>query len=154
METGIKAEDEVEQLIMLGEKVVKVFEEKELMDFEDVPEEFKGKIIWILFNYEKLTVRLFIYFKLILLSLSTSWSRNSFFFSILFIFYLMISDPLMDTLMTDPVQLPSGTIMDKKVILRHLLNSQTDPFNRQPLTEDLLKPGWFTFRFWILDISC
>ena len=80
METGIKAEDEVEQLIMLGEKVVKVFEEKELMDFEDVPEEFKGKIIWILFNYEKLTVRLFIYFKLILLSLSTSWSRNSFFF--------------------------------------------------------------------------
>ncbi|ESO04573.1 hypothetical protein HELRODRAFT_99472 [Helobdella robusta] len=47
-------------------------------------------------------------------------------------------DPLMDTLMFDPVQLPSGTIMDRKVILRHLLNSQTDPFNRQPLTEDQL----------------
>lgn len=29
---------------MLGEKVVKVFEEKELMDVEDVPEEFKGRI--------------------------------------------------------------------------------------------------------------
>ena len=49
----------------------------------------------------------------------------------------------MDTLMTDPVQLPSGTIMEKKVILRHLLNSQTDPFNRQPLTEDQLTPCWF-----------
>lgn len=47
-------------------------------------------------------------------------------------------DPLMDTLMTDPVILPSGTIMDRKVILRHLLNSQTDPFNRQPLTESQL----------------
>src|SRR6218665_2572596 len=47
-------------------------------------------------------------------------------------------DPLMDTLMTDPVILPSGTVMDRKVILRHLLNSQTDPFNRQPLTESQL----------------
>ncbi|KAL3862635.1 hypothetical protein ACJMK2_008589, partial [Sinanodonta woodiana] len=50
-------------------------------------------------------------------------------------------DPLMDTLMRDPVQLPGGTIMDKPIILRHLLNSQTDPFNRQPLTEDQLKPA-------------
>lgn len=47
-------------------------------------------------------------------------------------------DPLMDTLMTDPVKLPSGTIMDRSVITRHLLNSNTDPFNRQPLTEDML----------------
>ncbi|XP_053677494.1 ubiquitin conjugation factor E4 B [Anopheles nili] len=50
-------------------------------------------------------------------------------------------DPLMDTLMTDPVVLPSGTIMDRAIITRHLLNSSTDPFNRQPLTEDELQPA-------------
>lgn len=50
-------------------------------------------------------------------------------------------DPLMDTLMTDPVVLPSGTVMDRAIITRHLLNSSTDPFNRQPLTEDMLQPG-------------
>ncbi|XP_006642049.1 ubiquitin conjugation factor E4 B isoform X3 [Lepisosteus oculatus] len=48
-------------------------------------------------------------------------------------------DPLMDTLMTDPVRLPSGNIMDRTIILRHLLNSPTDPFNRQPLTENMLE---------------
>lgn len=50
-------------------------------------------------------------------------------------------DPLMDTLMSDPVLLPSGAIMDRAIITRHLLNSSTDPFNRQPLTEDMLVPG-------------
>ncbi|XP_052828184.1 ubiquitin conjugation factor E4 B isoform X1 [Octopus bimaculoides] len=50
-------------------------------------------------------------------------------------------DPLMDTLMNDPVLLPSGTIMDRPIILRHLLNSQTDPFNRQVLTEEQLVPA-------------
>ncbi|XP_014666719.1 PREDICTED: ubiquitin conjugation factor E4 B-like [Priapulus caudatus] len=51
-------------------------------------------------------------------------------------------DPLMDTIMVDPVVLPpSGTIMDRPIILRHLLNSSTDPFNRQPLTEDMLEPA-------------
>lgn len=54
---------------------------------------------------------------------------------------LVPSDPLMDTLMTDPVRLPSGTIMDRSIILRHLLNSSTDPFNRQTLTENMLEPG-------------
>lgn len=50
-------------------------------------------------------------------------------------------DPLMDTLMADPVLLPSsGKIMDRPIITRHLLNSSTDPFNRQPLTEDMLQP--------------
>uniref|UniRef100_A0A8C5C1E1 Ubiquitination factor E4B, UFD2 homolog (S. cerevisiae) n=1 Tax=Gadus morhua TaxID=8049 RepID=A0A8C5C1E1_GADMO len=48
-------------------------------------------------------------------------------------------DPLMDTLMSDPVILPSGNVMDRSVILRHLLNSPTDPFNRQPLTESMLE---------------
>lgn len=50
-------------------------------------------------------------------------------------------DPLMDTLMVDPVRLPSGQVMDRAVIMRHLLNSNTDPFNRQPLTEEMLVPG-------------
>ncbi|XP_025203698.1 ubiquitin conjugation factor E4 B isoform X1 [Melanaphis sacchari] len=51
-------------------------------------------------------------------------------------------DPLMDTLMDDPVTLPSsGKVMDRSVIIRHLLNSQTDPFNRQPLSEDDLTPA-------------
>lgn len=50
-------------------------------------------------------------------------------------------DPLMDTLMNDPVILPSGTVMDRPIITRHLLNSSTDPFNRQLLTEDMLVPA-------------
>jgi len=47
-------------------------------------------------------------------------------------------DPLMDTLMDDPVMLPSGHFMDRPIITRHLLNSKTDPFNRQPLSEEQL----------------
>ena len=47
----------------------------------------------------------------------------------------------MDTMMTDPVILPSGTIIERSVIARHLLNSHTDPFNRQPLAPDQLRPG-------------
>jgi len=48
-------------------------------------------------------------------------------------------DPLMDTLMDDPVMLPtSNCAMDRSVIITHLLNNQFDPFNRQPLTEDML----------------
>lgn len=54
-------------------------------------------------------------------------------------------DPLMDTLMEDPVILPSGTVMDRTVIIRHLLNNSTDPFNRQLLKEDMLIPGNATF---------
>lgn len=57
------------------------------------------------------------------------------------VFCCVSTDPLMDTLMTDPVRLPSGTIMDRSIILRHLLNSPTDPFNRQMLTESMLEPG-------------
>ncbi|XP_038076555.1 ubiquitin conjugation factor E4 B-like [Patiria miniata] len=50
-------------------------------------------------------------------------------------------DPLMNTIMYDPVILPSGHIMERKIIERHLLNSQTDPFNRQELTSDMLEPA-------------
>ena len=51
-------------------------------------------------------------------------------------------DPMMCELMEDPVLLPtSGNVMDRKHITRHLLSTPNDPFNRQPLTEEMLKPG-------------
>ncbi|XP_042239775.1 ubiquitin conjugation factor E4 B-like isoform X2 [Homarus americanus] len=50
-------------------------------------------------------------------------------------------DPLMQTLMEDPVELPSGVVMDRPTIVRHLLNDPTDPFTRQPLTEEQLLPA-------------
>ncbi|KAK7084333.1 Ubiquitin conjugation factor E4 B [Halocaridina rubra] len=50
-------------------------------------------------------------------------------------------DPLMQTLMEDPVELPSGVVMDRPTIVRHLLNDPTDPFTRQPLSEEQLKPA-------------
>lgn len=46
----------------------------------------------------------------------------------------------MDTLMKEPVQLPSGVVVDRPVIVRHLLNSNIDPFSRQPLSLDMLVP--------------
>lgn len=49
---------------------------------------------------------------------------------------------MMCELMEDPVLLPtSGTVMDRKHIVRHLLSTPNDPFNRQQLTEEMLKPG-------------
>jgi len=50
-------------------------------------------------------------------------------------------DPLMDTLMKDPVILPSGNVMERSIIERHLLNSSTDPFSRLPLTAEQLVPN-------------
>jgi len=51
-------------------------------------------------------------------------------------------DPILSTLMTDPVILPtSGNTVDRSVITRHLLSDQTDPFNRAKLTVDMLKPN-------------
>ncbi|BFZ02587.1 hypothetical protein BsWGS_05626 [Bradybaena similaris] len=50
-------------------------------------------------------------------------------------------DPIMETLMTDPVMLPSSRkIVDRTVIARHILSDQTDPFNRQPLSMELVIP--------------
>lgn len=44
-------------------------------------------------------------------------------------------DPIMSSLMEDPVILPnSKKIVDRSTISRHLLSDQTDPFNRSPLT--------------------
>ncbi|CAD6997110.1 ubiquitin conjugation factor E4 A [Ceratitis capitata] len=51
-------------------------------------------------------------------------------------------DPIMSTLMTDPVTLPSSKVtVDRSTIARHLLSDQTDPFNRAPLTMDKVQPN-------------
>ncbi|GBM80653.1 Ubiquitin conjugation factor E4 A [Araneus ventricosus] len=50
-------------------------------------------------------------------------------------------DPIMNTVMKDPVKLPSsGVTVDRATIARHLLSDQTDPFNRSPLTMDMVVP--------------
>lgn len=54
----------------------------------------------------------------------------------------MYLDPIMSTLMLDPVILPSSRVtVDRSTIARHLLSDQTDPFNRSPLTMDQIKPN-------------
>lgn len=60
----------------------------------------------------------------------------------------------MGTLMADPVRLPSGHIMDRKVILRHLLSTKTDPFSRMALSEDQLVDGKFSLEFKKQCIHC
>ncbi|XP_062518757.1 ubiquitin conjugation factor E4 A-like [Corticium candelabrum] len=50
-------------------------------------------------------------------------------------------DPLTDELMKDPVELPSSrAVVDRSTIERHLLSDPTDPFNRSPLTIDMVVP--------------
>lgn len=50
-------------------------------------------------------------------------------------------DPIMSTIMRDPVLLPtSDNIVDRATIYQHLLNDETDPFNRKPLTVKMLQP--------------
>lgn len=49
-------------------------------------------------------------------------------------------DPIMSSLMVDPVILPSSkTVVDRSTIARHLLSDQSDPFNRSPLTMDQVR---------------
>ena len=50
-------------------------------------------------------------------------------------------DTITTILMTDPVELPkSHVIVDRKTIETHLLSDPTDPFNRSPLTKEMLIP--------------
>jgi len=50
-------------------------------------------------------------------------------------------DPILGTLMSEPVLLPSSKkILDKSTIARHLLSDPKDPFNRSPLTLDMVIP--------------
>lgn len=49
-------------------------------------------------------------------------------------------DPIMGALIEDPVYLPkSDIVMERDVILRHLLENQYNPFNREPLTKKELE---------------
>jgi ubiquitin conjugation factor E4 B len=53
-------------------------------------------------------------------------------------------DPVMATLMEDPVILPtSRIIVDRSSIRSHLLSDPTDPFNRVPLKIEDVKPGTY-----------
>jgi ubiquitin conjugation factor E4 B len=56
----------------------------------------------------------------------------------------VISDPLMYTVMKDPVTLPSSRIVvDRSTIKSHLLSDSKDPFNRMPLSiEDVVPSKW------------
>ncbi|KAI8982485.1 ubiquitin elongating factor core-domain-containing protein [Mycotypha africana] len=55
-------------------------------------------------------------------------------------------DPIFFSLMEDPVLLPtSNVIVDRSTIRAHLLGDTRDPFNRKPLTMDMVQPGIFTF---------
>lgn len=54
-------------------------------------------------------------------------------------------DALMDTLLVDPVRLPSGKVCDRTVVTRLLLDGPFDPFSRQPMTEKDLIPRRFCF---------
>jgi hypothetical protein len=51
-------------------------------------------------------------------------------------------DPIMHTLMEDPVLLPhSGVVLDRATIERHLAGAGTDPFSRAPLAKEALLPA-------------
>jgi len=49
-------------------------------------------------------------------------------------------DPLLMTIMRDPVKLPSGNTVDRSTIAQHLLNDVTDPFNRAHMTMNDIVP--------------
>ena len=50
-------------------------------------------------------------------------------------------DEILSTYMKDPVILPSGHYVDRSTITQHLLNDPIDPFNREPMTVDDIKPA-------------
>lgn len=52
-----------------------------------------------------------------------------------------LADPITQELMEDPVRLPSGYVLDRATICRHLLSDETDPFTRARLTVEMLKPA-------------
>lgn len=51
------------------------------------------------------------------------------------------TDPLVNTLMRDPVKLPSGIIVDRHTINQQLLNNPLDPFSRAEMTIDDVVPA-------------
>lgn len=52
------------------------------------------------------------------------------------------TDPILSSVMEDPVLLPtSNTIVDRSTIRAHLLSDTRDPFSRAPLTMDMVQPA-------------
>ncbi|KAJ2636623.1 RING finger protein 37 [Coemansia sp. RSA 1286] len=49
-------------------------------------------------------------------------------------------DVITQTLMTDPVILPSGARCDRSTVVRHMSTSKTDPFTGLPMSMDQVKP--------------
>lgn len=63
-----------------------------------------------------------------------------------------LTDPLMFTLMRDPIMLPSSkAIMDRATIKSHLLSDTKDPFNRMPLSIEDVVPS--SFPFFVTDFA-
>lgn len=57
-----------------------------------------------------------------------------------------LADPVLYTMMRDPVILPSSKVrVDLSTIKSHLLSDPTDPFNRVPLKIDDVIPGKAAF---------
>lgn len=50
-------------------------------------------------------------------------------------------DPIMGILMTDPIILPSGNIVDRSTISQHLLSDETDMFTRRPMKIEDVVPA-------------
>lgn len=50
-----------------------------------------------------------------------------------------LCDPIMDTIIQNPIMLPNNIIIDYSTISRHLLTNETNPFNREPLTHEILE---------------
>lgn len=50
-------------------------------------------------------------------------------------------DEILSTFMDDPVILPSGHVVNRSTITQHLLNNPIDPFSREPLSMDDVKPA-------------
>jgi ubiquitin conjugation factor E4 B len=49
-------------------------------------------------------------------------------------------DPLMAEVMRDPVELPSGNVLDRKVAMRIIMSGDYDPFTKVPMKAEDLKP--------------
>ena len=48
------------------------------------------------------------------------------------------SDPILQTLITDPVELPNNIIISRSTIFQHLMSSNENPFDRTELTIEIL----------------
>lgn len=71
--------------------------------------------------------------------------------------YWHVEDPLMYTLMEDPVILPSSKVtIDRATIRSHLLSDPNDPFNRAPLKIEEVIPSKsntsldMAWQFWLI----